>query len=122
RLSFFFQAEDGIRDYKVTGVQTCALPICLEEVALQRMIQHLMDVGGSSSSHYLVDGLLRDSFRHGRGCLEDVDGFPKVSLGHFYNRFQTSLSGLQGLVFRDSVEVFDDFLRRERREPEQRAP
>src|SRR5256885_9526887 len=27
-LFFFFQAEDGIRDYKVTGVQTCALPIC----------------------------------------------------------------------------------------------
>src|SRR5688500_20404910 len=28
-LSFYlFQAEDGIRDYKVTGVQTCALPIC----------------------------------------------------------------------------------------------
>src|SRR5215467_4592811 len=25
--NFFFQAEDGIRDYKVTGVQTCALPI-----------------------------------------------------------------------------------------------
>src|SRR5205807_5567401 len=28
-LLFFFQAEDGIRDYKVTGVQTCALPISL---------------------------------------------------------------------------------------------
>src|SRR5256885_13913361 len=27
---FFFQAEDGIRDYKVTGVQTCALPICAD--------------------------------------------------------------------------------------------
>src|SRR3989454_12264200 len=26
-IIFFFQAEDGIRDYKVTGVQTCALPI-----------------------------------------------------------------------------------------------
>src|SRR5438093_9776510 len=26
---FFFQAEDGIRDWSVTGVQTCALPICL---------------------------------------------------------------------------------------------
>ena len=25
--SFFFQAEDGIRDSPVTGVQTCALPI-----------------------------------------------------------------------------------------------
>src|SRR2546429_2364294 len=27
-LFFFFQAEDGIRDVAVTGVQTCALPIC----------------------------------------------------------------------------------------------
>src|SRR5438034_7424567 len=27
-LFFFFQAEDGIRDHCVTGVQTCALPIC----------------------------------------------------------------------------------------------
>src|SRR5256885_12419108 len=29
---FFFQAEDGIRDYKVTGVQTCALPISAKPV------------------------------------------------------------------------------------------
>src|SRR5688572_33338284 len=28
-ICFFFQAEDGIRDLTVTGVQTCALPICL---------------------------------------------------------------------------------------------
>src|SRR5260370_1134647 len=28
KLFFFFQAEDGIRDSSVTGVQTCALPIC----------------------------------------------------------------------------------------------
>ena len=27
-IFFFFQAEDGIRDHCVTGVQTCALPIC----------------------------------------------------------------------------------------------
>src|SRR5256885_3894912 len=32
---FFFQAEDGIRDYKVTGVQTCALPICRSSAALR---------------------------------------------------------------------------------------
>src|SRR5256885_3900372 len=31
RSFFFFQAEDGIRDYKVTGVQTCALPICSDQ-------------------------------------------------------------------------------------------
>src|SRR5438132_1717598 len=30
---FFFQAEDGIRDHCVTGVQTCALPISLPRVA-----------------------------------------------------------------------------------------
>src|SRR5256885_5260946 len=29
-IYFFFQAEDGIRDYKVTGVQTCALPILVQ--------------------------------------------------------------------------------------------
>src|SRR3989441_9126670 len=29
---FFFQAEDGIRDKLVTGVQTCALPICARQV------------------------------------------------------------------------------------------
>src|SRR5205807_7440848 len=29
---FFFQAEDGIRDYKVTGVQTCALPIFIANI------------------------------------------------------------------------------------------
>src|SRR3989442_7537502 len=29
KMSLFFQAEDGIRDADVTGVQTCALPICL---------------------------------------------------------------------------------------------
>src|SRR2546426_7425944 len=33
---FFFQAEDGIRDYKVTGVQTCALPICGRNAARAR--------------------------------------------------------------------------------------
>src|SRR2546430_2917454 len=30
---FFFQAEDGIRDLTVTGVQTCALPIYISRVS-----------------------------------------------------------------------------------------
>src|SRR5256886_13070849 len=34
---FFFQAEDGIRDLTVTGVQTCALPI--SEVSLLHLVQ-----------------------------------------------------------------------------------
>src|SRR5216684_2662093 len=33
-MFFFFQAEDGIRDVAVTGVQTCALPICIQRTFL----------------------------------------------------------------------------------------
>src|SRR5256885_3137657 len=50
---FFFQAEDGIRDYKVTGVQTCALPIFrkhlrAQEVGLENRLPciYLVDSGG----------------------------------------------------------------------------
>src|SRR5690606_40231292 len=32
---FFFQAEDGIRDFHVTGVQTCALPILPYDIVLE---------------------------------------------------------------------------------------
>src|SRR5262249_59937077 len=35
---FFFQAEDGIRDWSVTGVQTCALPILRHVMWLQRRL------------------------------------------------------------------------------------
>src|SRR5690606_40548488 len=34
--ALFFQAEDGIRDFHVTGVQTCALPICMKLIAINR--------------------------------------------------------------------------------------
>src|SRR2546429_30464 len=36
--SFFFQAEDGIRDVAVTGVQTCALPIFRDELHALAMV------------------------------------------------------------------------------------
>src|SRR5438093_8222321 len=38
---FFFQAEDGIRDWSVTGVQTCALPILLDSAILDAQSRHL---------------------------------------------------------------------------------
>src|SRR6266566_7205694 len=38
---FFLQAEDGIRDYKVTGVQTCALPILAQVRAAADIMQRL---------------------------------------------------------------------------------
>src|SRR5438093_12048057 len=42
---FFFQAEDGIRDWSVTGVQTCALPISINYRDVQRAIQALYQSG-----------------------------------------------------------------------------
>src|SRR5256885_12798808 len=41
-VSFFFQAEDGIRDYKVTGVQTCALPIFGEALLVAVIDEHVL--------------------------------------------------------------------------------
>src|SRR5438445_5452636 len=41
QLFFFFQAEDGIRDIGVTGVQTCALPICSRWLAWMVMVTRL---------------------------------------------------------------------------------
>src|SRR5260221_1631041 len=39
---FFFQAEDGIRDHCVTGVQTCALPISVYPAAWLRAAAHAL--------------------------------------------------------------------------------
>src|SRR5207302_6308589 len=38
-LFFFFQAEDGIRDFHVTGVQTCALPISALKAQVIELLQ-----------------------------------------------------------------------------------
>src|SRR5207302_6395283 len=53
---FFFQAEDGIRDFHVTGVQTCALPICLmvlPDNATPPADQDLVLADASSQRDYL---------------------------------------------------------------------
>src|SRR5690606_40671346 len=42
-IIFFFQAEDGIRDFHVTGVQTCALPISKQ--ASSRLVPEPLAVG-----------------------------------------------------------------------------
>src|SRR5262249_59850807 len=46
----FFQAEDGIRDWSVTGVQTCALPILLADI--------------SHPAGLIARGLLNDPMEH----------------------------------------------------------
>src|SRR5438874_12633341 len=47
---FFFQAEDGIRDLYVTGVQTCALPICFPALWLRWWISWVRAEPAKNSS------------------------------------------------------------------------
>src|SRR5260370_5242126 len=60
---FFFQAEDGIRDSSVTGVQTCALPICLCLAAARTNslvgtgLDHLAALNGGYHIAFLVAAL-----------------------------------------------------------------
>src|SRR6266566_7736866 len=54
---FFFQAEDGIRDYKVTGVQTCALPISLAALVAQMRNpeERRGDLRAQLAAHHLAE-------------------------------------------------------------------
>src|SRR5256885_13159178 len=75
RFVFFFQAEDGIRDYKVTGVQTCALPICGDgaDHARRRRLRNLcttryVALGVGARGAYTRG---HSEIRHGDVCLPE---------------------------------------------------
>src|SRR6266566_2336462 len=81
---FFFQAEDGIRDYKVTGVQTCALPIyrirkCrdeLEDIGHDAVVGDLEDIGVWILVHRdddLARGHAREMLDRARDAESDVE-------------------------------------------------
>src|SRR2546430_11104673 len=55
---FFFQAEDGIRDLTVTGVQTCALPICIEVGAEHNAVVSRFPFPAPAT--YVADSVNRD--------------------------------------------------------------
>src|SRR5437762_8359045 len=69
---FFFQAEDGIRDTSVTGVQTCALPISsvfremANRLAPDRLLPHLraIHLGGESVYASDVELFRRHTLKH----------------------------------------------------------
>src|SRR5437764_7680575 len=74
---FFFQAEDGIRDTSVTGVQTCALPISLvEKIAalFKGKNAHVSTVAiGSTYERPVLQGLaaaLGGTFTHVEGAAD----------------------------------------------------
>src|SRR2546422_6071263 len=77
---FFFQAEDGIRDVAVTGVQTCALPISLEVPQYDRarlLARHFLDRVGdlvADSAEALVLGIDQRSEERRVGKGVDLGG------------------------------------------------
>src|SRR3989441_6175934 len=74
---FFFQAEDGIRDKLVTGVQTCALPICFHPVrSIMQGVLHLGVSQGLLSEPYIAGAVFHQENLYGRAV------FPYV-YGHF---------------------------------------
>src|SRR5690606_40269998 len=61
-IIFFFQAEDGIRDFHVTGVQTCALPILTAYIApIARMLDDALDMILVGDSTAMVGYALPDT-------------------------------------------------------------
>src|SRR5207249_7302271 len=86
---FFFQAEDGIRDRNVTGVQTCALPIYVEP-ACHRLI-------GFAEADLLVTRGLDIKFTH-----DWTDPDTRVSTD---SRVRDSLGEIGRASCRERVEV-----------------
>src|SRR5690349_22163598 len=71
-LFFFFQAEDGIRDLYVTGVQTCALPILNGQ---QFPLLNKQPVQGFSALLDNGDGSFMGMLDNGYGALENSSDF-----------------------------------------------
>src|SRR3712207_7731793 len=80
-MFFFFQAEDGIRDIGVTGVQTCALPICYG-LLMERFLSPLrhqlpdIDIDVESARRMEVYDAVIDRFGADRvSCISMMDTY-----------------------------------------------
>src|SRR5256885_10070211 len=71
---FFLQAEDGIRDYEVTGVQTCALPIWERSIETERKVAHrLRSLGDEEADRLLLETANDELERNCRGPIQPLD-------------------------------------------------
>src|SRR5690348_17514963 len=93
-VSFFFQAEDGIRDGRVTGVQTCALPIWLLAIQLVelRLVREQVELRGPARHVQKDASLGLDRQRHGLWTLPFRGEGPALQIGRASCRERGTLS------------------------------
>src|SRR5437867_8680263 len=108
-MIFFFQAEDGIRDRTVTGVQTCALPIS----EMQLVIYGTESLGGpeQQDSRKLAEVLVMKKGLTRKAMLQQITLFLHHALGSLQPTSRT-LTGARevtrGLANRKILMVDDD--------------
>src|SRR3989475_7271699 len=79
---FFFQAEDGIRDLTVTGVQTCALPILALDIARTHVAVVALQGGDDVGQREAVGRQLLGRWRHQVLLGVAADGVDLGDAGH----------------------------------------
>src|SRR5207249_7900741 len=100
---FFFQAEDGIRDRNVTGVQTCALPI-LGFSALDQILQMLLKNSGVDFGQYRQTTIRRRIAR--RMMVHGVDTLDNYRL--YLERHPSQLQALYSDLLVNVTRFFRD--------------
>src|SRR5436305_8979849 len=99
---FFFQAEDGIRDADVTGVQTCALPICVS-LGIQPTLDELL----ARVERYLAYGYQRVKLKIKPGW--DVEVVREVRRRHPNILLSVDANCAYTIADEKHLRVLDDF-------------
>src|SRR5207302_2600618 len=119
-LFFFFQAEDGIRDFHVTGVQTCALPICMHGDLLPIKFRELRaaELDGyiseiltrSQNEHFAKGNDLDFSYVSGEGGRFRVNVYRKdTGIGATFRSIPSEVPTLEKLALPPIVTKLCDF-------------
>src|SRR5690554_7143833 len=90
---FFFQAEDGIRDADVTGVQTCALPILTN---LHPMVKFALELLGKPNANELMEIIAVAGLAQNFAAIKSLtttgiqEGHMKMHLMNILNQLQAT--------------------------------
>src|SRR5215510_6289325 len=100
-MSFFFQAEDGIRDGHVTGVQTCALPI-LSYAGLKSMV--FAGLGADDKRVKAATEWIKKNYD-----LKSNPGMGNAGLYYYYLTYVKALDAIGEPQFTDAKGVKHDW-------------